>query len=76
MVQRHSTCTHNAIRSRVTQGLSHKSSLSTALYEGVGNKIMCYLKIHCSVGTGLHATLCQATVVKVILFFEGAATDE
>ncbi len=35
---RHSTCTHNATRSSVTQGLCHKSSLSTALHKGSGRQ--------------------------------------
>lgn len=65
---RHSTCTHNAVRSSVTQGWCHKSSLATALYEGVGDRFICYLNIHCLVGTGLHAGLFQTIVVKVILF--------
>lgn len=40
---RHSSSTHNAIRSSATQGLCQKSFLS--LYEGVGDKIIYYFKI-------------------------------
>lgn len=68
-------CTYNAIRSSATQGLCQKSSLSTALCEGVGDKIIYYFKIHWIVGTGSHDGLCQIFTVKVILIFEGAATD-